>query len=185
MSGLPTLHSPRLLLRPFTLADAPIVHRLAGDPAVAHTTQNIPHPYLDGMADAWIETHAPLFASGERLTLAIQMGSNLVGAVALGIERSHQRAELGYWVGQPYWGKGFATEATVAILAFGFRELDLNRIHAVHLTRNPASGRVMQKAGMQFEGIHRQHVWKDGRPEDLARYAALRHDAPWKASTAR
>jgi ribosomal-protein-alanine N-acetyltransferase len=176
MPDLPTLRTHRLLLRPFTLEDAPTVRRLAGNPAVAHTTQNIPHPYLEGMAEAWIQRHEPEFAQHERLTLAITTPAGLVGAVGLGLEPQHRRAELGYWVGREYWGQGYATEAAIALLHFGFRTLALNRIQATHLTRNPASGRVMVKAGMQFEGVHRQHVWKEGRPEDIARYGILRSE---------
>jgi ribosomal-protein-alanine N-acetyltransferase len=178
MRVLPTLRTQRLVLRPFTLADAPTVKRIAGDAAVAFTTQNIPHPYLDGVAESWIQTHEPTFTRNERLTLAIDFGPRLVGAVGLGFEPAHQRAELGYWIGREYWGQGFATEAARALIHQALEDLALNRVQATHLTRNPASGRVMVKAGMRFEGIHRQHIWKDGVAEDIARYAILRSDLP-------
>jgi RimJ/RimL family protein N-acetyltransferase len=71
---------------------------------------------------------------------------------------------------------GYATEAAAKLVAYGFEVLGLNRIDATHLTRNPASGRVMEKIGMQYEGLHRQHVWKNGQFEDLRRYAILRND---------
>jgi RimJ/RimL family protein N-acetyltransferase len=76
----------------------------------------------------------------------------------------------------PYWGEGYATEAAAALVAWGFDILDLQRIHAAHFTRNPASGRVMQKIGMTFEGIARQHVLKHDRWEDMARYGIVRGD---------
>jgi RimJ/RimL family protein N-acetyltransferase len=137
---------------------------------------NIPYPYPDGAAAAWIESHGPGYESGRRVTLAITLAEALIGAISLGLEPAHRRAELGYWIGRESWGHGYATEAVKAFLTFGFDQLGLNRIQACHYTRNPASGRVMEKAGMQFEGVQRQHVWKDGQPEDLARYAILRSD---------
>jgi [ribosomal protein S5]-alanine N-acetyltransferase len=174
--GLPTLHSNRLVLRPFTPADAPEVQRLAGSPEVSSTTLNIPDPYEDGMAEAWIARHGPEFAADAMVVLAITVDTVLVGAISLRLERAHRRAELGYWIGRPYWGQGYATEAANTILEYGFSTLALNRIQATHLTRNPASGRVMQKVGMRLEGIQREHFWKNGRPETIARYAILAAD---------
>lgn len=173
---LPTLSTPRLILRPFTLADAPEVQRLAGSPDVASTTLNVPHPYEDGMAEAWIARHAPEFEARAMAVFAITAANILVGAISLRLEPEHRRAELGYWVGRPYWGHGYATEAVDAILEYGFTTLALNRIQATHLIRNPASGRVMQKAGMLYEGVQREHFWKSGRPETIARYAILASD---------
>ena len=174
--GLPTLYSERLILRPFTLADATDVQRLAGSPDVASTTMNIPHPYEAGMAESWIARHGPEFEAGTMAVWAITVASALTGAISLRLERDHHRAELGYWIGQPYWGQGYATEAAATILEYGFTTLGLNRIQATHLIRNPASGRVMQKVGMRFEGVHREYFWKNGRPEDIARYAILASD---------
>ena len=176
MAVLPTLSTSRLVLRPFTLADAPAVQRLAGSPDVASTTLNVPHPYEDGMAEAWISRHAPEFAGKLMVVLAITNAHALVGAISLRLELAHRRAELGYWVGQPHWGQGYATEAAAMMLEYGFTTLELNRIQATHLVRNPASGRVMQKMGMLHEGIQREHFWKNGRPETIARYAILAAD---------
>jgi [ribosomal protein S5]-alanine N-acetyltransferase len=173
----PILTTPRLRLRPFVLDDAPVVQRLAGAREVASTTQNIPHPYEDGMAQAWISSQVPAWERGELAAFAITtVVDGLVGTISLRIQPAHQRAELGYWIGMAYWGRGYATEAGRAVLGFGFTALGLNRIYATHLTRNPASGRVMIKLGMRLEGCFRQHVVKWGRHEDLAQYAMLRAD---------
>lgn len=179
MTTLPTLQAERLQLRPFVLADAPEVQRLAGAWDVAYTTQNIPHPYEDGMAEQWIGTHLESFETGRALTLAIERREDgaLMGAIGLtGFGGEHDHAELGYWIGKPYWGQGYATEAARAIVDYGFDRLGLNRILARHLTRNPASGRVMQKIGMAYEGCMRQHVKKWGHYEDVAFYGMLRHE---------
>jgi RimJ/RimL family protein N-acetyltransferase len=97
----------------------------------------------------------------------------LVGAVGLTITKRFSRAELGYWVGKPFWGKGFATEASRAVLKYGFEGLQLNKIYATHMTRNPASGKVMQKIGMDQEGLLKQHALKWDQYLDLAAYGIL------------
>lgn len=175
MDAQPSLVTPRLRLRPFAAEDASAVQRLAGAFEVADTTLNIPHPYLDGMAEEWIGTHAGAWAKRETATYAVTTDADgLVGAIGLRLEPAHRRAELGYWIGVPFWGRGYATEAARAIIRFGFESLALDRIYAVHLARNPASGRVMARAGMTPEGVSRRHMIKNGRAEDLVRYAILR-----------
>ncbi len=158
--------------------DAPDVQRLAGDLAVADTTLNIPHPYEDGMAEEWISTHQAVFDEGDGVTFAITLRETgeLIGAISLRTANRFNRAEMGYWIGKPYWAKGYCTEAAKAVIAYGFDELNLNRVLAYHLTRNPASGRVMEKAGMRYEGHLRQHAMKNGVYEDLKLYAILRDD---------
>jgi [ribosomal protein S5]-alanine N-acetyltransferase len=178
VTAQPTLHAARLVLRPFAWSDARDVQRLAGAPEVAATTLNIPHPYEDGMAEAWIATHAPKFEQG--VVFAITLDGALVGAAGLVIEPPHRRAELGYWIGVPYWNRGIATEAAAALLDWGFGTLGLHKVVARHLPRNPASGRVMHKLGMTLEGRQREHVWKRDRFEDLLEYAILASE--WRGS---
>jgi [ribosomal protein S5]-alanine N-acetyltransferase len=179
MKKRPTLTTPRLLLRPFALGDAPDVQRLAGAREVASTTLNIPHPYAAGMAEQWIATHQESYARGEFVIFAIVLRANqaLIGATSLHIHRPHVQAELGYWIGTAYWNHGYCSEAAQAVLRYGFDVLGLHRIHASYMTRNPASGRVMQKIGMTYEGCLRQHVQKWGIFEDIAIYGILRSEA--------
>lgn len=164
------------MLRPFELSDADDVKRLAGDKAIADTTTAIPHPYEDGMAEEWIATHRPKFESGELLNLAIVSltSKELIGAIGLMISPIYERAELGYWIGRPYWKNGYCTEAAKAVLRCGFTTLNLNRIYSYHFSRNPASGRVMQKIGMSHEGSTPQHLKKWNKFEDLEQYGILR-----------
>jgi [ribosomal protein S5]-alanine N-acetyltransferase len=173
--GLPTLTTARLILRPFVPDDAAAVQQFAGDREVAASTINVPHPYPDGAAEMWINSHAALWAERQGMTLAVaeRPGGALVGAIGLIIAAADRRAELGYWIGRPYWNRGYATEAGRAVLDYGFGPLGLHRIMARHLARNPASGRVMQKLGMTQEGVLRDHVLKWGVFEDLVVYAVL------------
>ena len=164
------------------------LQQLAGDRAVADTTLNIPYPYEDGLAERWIGNHRDWFERGEQAIFAVILKSSpapvselrhvsvakLIGAVGLLIHREDQRAELGYWIGKPYWNQGYCTEAARAAIGFGFEHLGLNRIYAHHFVRNPASGRVLQKLGMSHEGRLRQHVRKWDGFEDLELYAVLK-----------
>ncbi len=178
MTPRPTLETDRLTLRAFDMLDADDVQRLAGDPAIADTTLNVPHPYEDGLAEDWIATHQRKFKSLQQLTLAITLkpGGQLIGAIGLEISKRFNRGELGYWMGRDFWGQGYCTEAARAVLEYAFETLRLNRIHACHITRNPASGRVMQKLGMTNEGVFREHVRKNGKFEDTQEYGMIRSE---------
>jgi RimJ/RimL family protein N-acetyltransferase len=178
MESFPTVRTERLVLRAFTIGDAPKVQRLAGAREVAEMIYPIPYPYEDGVAEEWIATHRPVFEAGEALTFAVTLaeGGTLCGAIELTMNPQDANAELGYWLGVPYWGRGYATEAAREVVRYGFEELGLHRIHSGHFARNPASGRVLRKIGMSYEGIRREHRRKLGRFEDYVEYGLLAHD---------
>ncbi len=181
MNLQPTLETERLILRPFTLKDAKTTQKLAGDRDIASTTLNIPHPYEDGMAEDWISTHKEKFEQEKGVTYAITLkDGRVIGAISLITMVKGHQAELGYWIGKPYWNHGYCTEAGKEMLRYGFMDLELNRIHSCYLSRNPPSGRVMEKLGMTYEGTRRQHVSKWGVYEDLELKGILKKD--WKSS---
>lgn len=183
MDLIPVMETARLRLRPLTLADAPTVQRLASAPEIADTTLNIPHPYPDGLAEQWIAGRAEAAREGG-ITWAIadRTSDELYGAISVAVSQQHRHAEMGYWAGVPFWGRGYTTEAARAALVHSFSTLGLHRVFAHHFARNPASGRVMQKIGMRHEGSLRQHVRKGEQFEDLVLYAILRHE--WEAARA-
>ena len=178
MKQLPTLTTERLVLRPFRLADAPHVQRLAGAREIAENTLHIPHPYPDGAAEGWIALHQQLFDEQKEVVLAITVreGGELAGTIGLMLKLLHDKAEIGYWIGLPYWGRGYATEAARAVLRYGFDEWSLHRIEAFHFARNPSSGRVMQKLGMRHEGTMRGDIKKWGEYQDTLMYGVLREE---------
>ena len=179
MGCQPTLNTKRLILRPFALADASELQRLASAPEVAATTLHIPHPYPDGMAKTWIEQHPAMFESGEGVVFAVvrRRDAALVGCVGLGCDLENQNAELGYWIGVPYWNQGYASEAARMVVAFGFAYFGLHRIKSSYFGSNPASGRVMEKIGMRYEGRRREQLFKEGRGfEDVVEYGILNTD---------
>jgi RimJ/RimL family protein N-acetyltransferase len=176
-SPIPALKTERLRLRAFSSSDGPTVQRLAGDRAIADTTLNVPHPYLDGMAESWIASHAEAFARGKGVTFAIASESEeVLGAVSLAMSAGSHQAELGYWIGRSEWNRGYCTEAARAVVRFAFEQMALSRVHSCHLSRNVASGRVLIRTGMTHEGCRREHVRKWDALEDLELYGILRAD---------
>lgn len=179
MSATPTLRTARLRLGAFEAEDAPELQRLAGAREIADTTVSIPHPYDLDHALAWIGHQRRESVRGRATNLAIRLlpESPLIGCAGLrDIDREHLQAELGFWIGREWWGKGYAREAAAEVLRFGFEDLGLNRIYAHHMARNPAAGQVLLHIGMQREGLLRERVRKWGVYEDVILYAMLRVD---------
>jgi RimJ/RimL family protein N-acetyltransferase len=179
MTAPQELRTARLLLRSFTPEDVSDLVRLAGAREIAATTANIPHPYTTEDAVNFVAHAREEMDAGRSVTFAVTLLSSAVssgelcGAVGLAIAPQHHRAELGYWIGLPYWGRGFATEAAAAVVAYGFDTRGLHRIYAHHYAENLASGRVLEKIGMRHEGHLRQHIQKWGRFVDLENYGIL------------
>jgi RimJ/RimL family protein N-acetyltransferase len=140
-----------ITLRPFGLRDAPRVQLLAGEREVAAMTALIPHPYPDGAAEAWIAGQVREQAAGQEYTYAVTSSDDgtLVGAIGLRPVAT-EHGNLGFWIGRPYWGRGYATTAARAVIALAFGLLEIDALTAAHLARNPASGRVMEKCGMRL-----------------------------------
>lgn len=170
----PLLATPRLALRPFVRSEAARVAELAGDREVAATTLRIPHPYDARMAEEWIAGLGPAYQEGRLVNFAVTTAQDgVVGSIGLTLHAEHARGEMGYWIGKPFWGRGYASEAATAVLRFGFESLALHRIHAHHMTGNPASGTVLRKLGMRHEGTLRHHTLKWGEFHDIECYAIL------------
>jgi [ribosomal protein S5]-alanine N-acetyltransferase len=147
----PMLKTDRLHLRPFTQEDAKTVQLLAGDKRIAQVTQTIPHPYPDGAAASWISGHAAAFRQKTEIIFAIELQSStqLIGAVSLlHIDKNHSSAEIGYWLGVPYWGQGYATEAVLRLLKFAQDDLQLRQFFGRCFAHNIASANVLKKAGL-------------------------------------
>ena len=161
-------------MRAYTEADIAELVPLIGAREVAATTGRIPHPYTEDDARKFL---AQIEADGEvRLAVTLRDGGRLIGGIGLRLVEAHRNAELGYWLGVPYWGKGYATEASREMLRYGFEELKLHRIFASQFKHNPASGNVLRKIGMRHEGCQRQHIWKWDQFVDLELYGILREE---------
>lgn len=173
----PRLQSERLRLRAFVAEDAPAVAELAGARAIADTMIALPHPLTPAVARCEIAAYASGYRSGRSIHFAVEAERELVGCVGLAeIDPEHLQAELTFWIGEAHQGRGYAGEAVAATVTFGFDALELNRIYARQLLRNPAAGRVVEKCGMRREGVLRQHVRRWKAFEDVALWAMLRSD---------
>jgi len=170
-----SLETDRLVLRPFTAADAAAVPNFAGRWEVAQMTVRIPHPYPEGAAAGWIAGHAAAREDGSEFTFAIALkdGGAVIGAGSLN-RCEPGNYDLGYVLAPEHWGKGFATEAARAMVVFGFETLGAEALLSGHFQDNPASGRVLEKAGFAANGIARQ--WSEARREfvDSNRFLLLR-----------
>jgi [ribosomal protein S5]-alanine N-acetyltransferase len=171
------LHSARLVLRAFTKADAAEIQNLANNKEVGGII-GLPQPYLLEHAQEWIEIQPELIRLGTEYPLAIveKTSNELVGTITLRVDKNHFKGELGYWIGRPYWGKGFATEAVKRMISFGFEDLELNKIWASALSRNKGSLAVLQKAGLWDEGTLKQDRFISGEFEDINLYGIVREE---------
>jgi ribosomal-protein-alanine N-acetyltransferase len=157
------LTTERLVLRPLHPSDAPTLQTLCGNWNVARMLAVVPHPYPDGLAESWIATHADARADGSAYTFAIERDGTLIGVI--GLDRRDRGHELGYWIGEPWWGNGYAAEAVRRVIAFAFDDLELDRLSSSHFKDNPASAHVLRKCGF--------HVTGEGQLDCVARGAPV------------
>ena len=172
MNKLPEIITERLLLTELKAEDIKDIVEYASNKNISDSTLNLPHPYSEKDAIYWINLAHQGLKSGTNYIFAIRLKdeAKFIGGIGLGVEKRFNRAEVGYWIAEPFWGKGIATEATKAIIKFGFNELKLNKLTSSHLAKNPASGKVMQKSGMIKEGELKKHILKDSEYHNLVLY---------------
>ncbi len=177
-----TLATDRLLLRDFTAGDVEAVHAYAADPQVCRymewgpNTLEQTHEFVDQMVAA--------ASQPERAAInwAVTVGGALVGTCMVSVTSvQHRRGEVGYVVAREHWGRGYATEAASAVLAFAWRELGLHRVEATCRPGNLGSQRVLRKLGMQQEGVMRSHMLIRGVREDSLLFAVVAGDGPGTA----
>jgi RimJ/RimL family protein N-acetyltransferase len=144
----PVLETERLLLRAPRSSDVKAIARLAGDRRIAGNTLRIPHPYSAGDAEQFI---AAVNRQNGEATFVIARGDTLIGACAVDMRESG--AEIGYWLGVPYWGQGYATEAARALIDHAFGVLGHEMLASAARVNNPASRRVLEKCGFQWTGV--------------------------------
>jgi len=150
------LETERLRLRPLELTDAQALYEIVSAREVAEGTLTIPHPYRP----EWAAEYIASIENENEFAITLRSDGALVGSIALTVEAEHDRGQLGYVVGVPYWGNGYATEAGRAVVGHAFEELGLNRVYAFCFSRNVASRRVLEKIGMTHEGTRRGHSLK-------------------------
>ncbi|MDR2276073.1 MAG: GNAT family N-acetyltransferase [Sphingobacterium sp.] len=176
MHNFPILETERLILDEITAADIPHIVLYLQDKVFSDYTSNIPYPYREQDAELWLQLSSEAFKNRSGFTFAIRnKNRKFLGAIGLH-DQGSDKAELGYWLGIPNWNNGYVTEAAKAIIRYGFRELNFNKIFATYFPHNPASGKVMEKIGMQKEAVLKQHLKKDGRYYDIPMYSIFKED---------
>ncbi|HET9902111.1 MAG TPA: GNAT family N-acetyltransferase [Xanthobacteraceae bacterium] len=149
-ASMPVLETERLVLRAPRLEDVNAIAALANDRRIAQNTRRLPHPYTAADAEEFVRSVNT--GSGEMALVVTLADGTLIGAVGLGLLEG-PAPEVGYWLGVPYWGKGYATEAARAVIDFAFTELDHEALQAGARVTNPASRRILEKCGFQWTGV--------------------------------
>jgi len=168
------LSTQSLILRPWALADTPALVQNANNRKVWINLKNLfPYPYTEEAARDWLAIANQIPLQNE---FAIAHGGQAIGGIGLHRKEDvlQKTAEIGYWLGEPYWGRGFATEAVDKLTSWGFENFDLQRIQAGIFEWNQASMRLLEKAGYHLEAKLEKSVWKDGHLIDQFLFVKLR-----------
>lgn len=168
-------------LRRWRLQDVPALVRHADDRAVwRNLTETFPSPYTESDARQWVATAS---VPSRDLHLAIALDDEAIGGIGLiaGVGIGQRTAQFGYWIGRRHWGRGIATAAARALLRHAREQSDFARLEASVFAWNPASMRVLEKAGFECESLRRRSVFKDGQLIDSVLYVCL---IDWPAGTA-
>lgn len=171
----PTLNlpPPGACLRPWRLSDAAALTRHANDRGIWQNLRDtFPHPYTAADAAYYL---ALVANSPSDLHLAFEVDGEAVGSIGVFFKDDvHRRsAEVGYWLSRAHWGRGLATAAVRSVAAYVFAHFDICRLYAIPFETNPASARVLEKAGFELEATMRKSVVKDGQMLDSRLYALV------------
>lgn len=175
---MPVLETERLRLRKLTMRDAADIYEYSRDPLVAKYVLWEAHRSI-GESRTYLRYMLRKYRMNEPASWGIELKSSgkIIGTIGyMWIQTDNAAAEVGYSLARAHWGQGIMTEALKAVIEYGFHVLHLNRIEAIHEPANPASGAVMRKCGMQYEGHLRQKLYNKGRFADVDMYAILRSD---------
>jgi len=166
------LHSERCVVRTYHPDDAPSLAENGNNRNIwLNLRDRFPHPFTAAGGLGYIN-HC---VANDEPSFAIEVGGKAIGGISLHIGQDVERigAELGYWIGEPYWGRGIATAAIRLIVDYGFRERSLVRIWAVPFATNLASCRALEKSGFMREGTLRSSAIKDGKVFDQHMYSRI------------
>ena len=170
------IRTPQVIIRPWEMADASSIVKFANNPKIAENMRDgFPHPYTLTDAERFI-TMATTTTSA--LLLAIEVNGEAAGGIGVTPLANEYRktADIGYWLAEPYWGKGIVTAAVKALIPIAFEHFDIVRIQAGVYSTNPASMRVLEKAGFEREAMHKKAVFKNGVVMDEIVFVRFREE---------
>lgn len=159
---IPVLKAKQFTLRPYRKGDEPSLQKHINNVQISHNTSHIPYPYTLKDAQNWVRENLmrQKQKNTENINFAIAVRGKVVGGIGLNQIKLEHQAELGYWLGEKYWGQGIMTQAVGIVTRFGFEQFKLQRIFACVYPHNQASMRVLVKAGYKFEGVLHKYVKK-------------------------
>ncbi|MEN6520333.1 MAG: GNAT family N-acetyltransferase [Armatimonadota bacterium] len=173
------IETERLILRTLRELDAPELFPLINDADVARYMLRVPHPYPENALPEWLKKAEESMERKEQFEFAIILKETgkPIGVCSLDeISWEYEKAELGYWLGKPYWRRGIMTEAAKAVVSFGFDTLKLERIYACCFEQNQTSAKVIQKAGLRYEGCSRHDIKRNGVFINILCFGMIRAD---------
>lgn len=176
--GLPRLETPRLILRPMERSDAADLFEYAGRRDTSRYLLWSPHPSLE-YTRSYLTMIGRFYRKGQFFDWAVveKESRKMIGTCGFTrIAEQHKLGEIGYVLNPAFHGRGYATEAVGAVIAFGFETLELNRIEGRYMVENTPSRRVMERCGLTFEGIQRQSMMVKGRFRDIGLCSLLREE---------
>ena len=169
----PTIKTKHFILRPFRMSDAESVAENVNDKNIYRHTLAIPHPYTLKDAKQWLckVINSRRKKIPESVIFAIEIDGQAVGSISINKIKQEHKAEIGYWLGEKYQGKGAMTQAIKEITKYGFRKLKLRRLYALAFPFNKGSIRVLEKNGYKFEGTLKKEIKKDNKFLDCCLFA--------------
>lgn len=173
------IETERLILKPYEKDFADAIYEVVKQKEIADTMVMIPHPYPRELVDGWIHYLKKSWEEETAFEFAVFLKetNQYIGNCGLvAFSKNNRNAEVGYFIDVAHWNKGYATEACKKIIEYGFEYHQLNRIYSRCMVRNKASRTVLEKAGMVWEGCHRQEFLKNDTFEDIDYLAILAED---------
>jgi len=178
MKTFPTLHTSRLTLGQLEVSDIPAIIAYIRDQKTSKMLRNMPHSYAE--KDVIFRLNRARISFEKEIAYYFRIGltatGEFMGAIRLSIKKEHHKANVGYWIGEPFRRKGYTTEALGAVLKFGFETLNLNKIQAAHKINNLQSGKVMTKNGMIKEAEMVDDMYENGQFYTLIQYRLTKRE---------
>lgn len=173
--GTQTINTERLILRKILPEDASMVYQWMSDPEVCRYECWKPHESVE-YSQGYIIAVFDGYKSNTTYQWGIQLNDKLIGSISIvNVDDYHQKAIMGYCLAKEYWSKGYTTEGVKAVINYMLHEVGLNRIEASHSVNNPASGRVLEKAGMKLEGHAKDYYFCNSGFQDSNLYAITKN----------
>ncbi|MDR0351245.1 MAG: GNAT family N-acetyltransferase [Puniceicoccales bacterium] len=176
LENAPMIFSEDVILKALSYKNIDNITAYLSDRETVFLLTYTPYPYTREMAEFWIRHIDNTMARGETFYWSINVKSDFIGTIGLSIFSEHDKAEMHYWIGKPYWGNGYCTAAARLVINYCFNVMKLHRLEVNHMTRNVGSRRVIEKCGFIFESEAVDYVKRFGKYENVMFYRLMMDD---------